>query len=812
MNTSPSGGQPRHGWFLAGLFLITLAALSVEMLDTRLLSVLTWYHLSFFAVSVAMFGMSAGAVYVYFGGDRFREDRARQSLVRASTLFALSIPLTHLANICIPLRTSMWSTTIFALGFSTLVLAVPFFLAGVVVAIALTRIPGRIGLFYAVDLLGASLGALAIIPLLEVWDITSAVIALGGVAAVGAFCFCRFARSGGIFAVFCSLALFVGAYANFNYPDYLFRLPFTKGKTIDWHLVTDEAWNVHSHIVAYNPREGQPFFWGASPKATGLKATTAKLQIDGAAGSFMTKWDGEQKSLEWVKYDVTSLPYHLKKKGDVAVIGVGGGRDILTALWGESPSVTAVEINQAFIDLLEGPMRDFARIAGRPDVQLVHDEARSYLTRVDKKFDIIQMSLIDTWAATGAGAFTLTENGLYTREAWSIFMGALKPGGLWSVTRWFTPTEVHETGRLLSLATASLLDMGVENPADHMALVACQATATLICSNEPLKKEDLATLDRLVDEYEFRIIVAPGHEAAAPLLGDIVAAKSFDALTSRIENETYDFSPPSDIRPYFFNYLKPANLFTLGLREGLGVIGKGNLMATITLLVLGVIALILVSTIILPPLMISGLPQMNAWSFLNAVLYFSGIGIGFMMIQIAFMQRFSIYLGHPTYAVAIILFSMIFFTGVGSFISDRISIETRPSWLFFLPMLVGAYVVGLIFFLQDVIDYTLPWGLQARCGVVVAIMAPLSIVLGCFFPIGMRLVKRISDDATAWMWGINGACGVLAAVIAVAVSMWAGIQVSLYVGCALYLSLIVSSRVLWSTGDRKSQVTSTDLS
>src|SRR5262249_8978903 len=153
------------------------------------------------------------------------------------------------------------------------------------------------------------------------------------------------------------------------------------------------------------------------------------------------------RSLEWVGFDVTSIPYHLRRGGTVGVIGVGGGRDILAALWARSRAITGIEMNEAFVRLLRGPLRDFSSIAKQPNVKLVHDEARSYLTRSHQRFDVLQMSLVDTWASTGAGAYTLTENGLYTLEGWRVFLDSLAPGGVFSVSRWFSPEKVSETSR-----------------------------------------------------------------------------------------------------------------------------------------------------------------------------------------------------------------------------------------------------------------------------------------------------------------------------------------------------------------------------
>ena len=233
------------------------------------------------------------------------------------------------------------------------------------------------------------------------------------------------------------------------------------------------------------------FYWGAGANAPATPATVAYAAIDGAAGTAITQWNGDPAWLDWTRYDVTAAPYHLRQ-GRAGIIGVGGGRDVLTAIAGRSTSVTGIEINKALVAALEDRYRDFARVATYPGVTLVHDEARSYLTRTPERFDVLQMSLIDTWAATGAGAFTLTENGLYTREGWRVFLGTLTPTGVFSVSRWFDPANVSETTRLVSLAVASLLDVGVQQPRASLVLITRERVATLLVSPAPFTEEDRA--------------------------------------------------------------------------------------------------------------------------------------------------------------------------------------------------------------------------------------------------------------------------------------------------------------------------------
>ncbi len=793
-----------RGWFLAGLFLTTLVTLCIEVLYTRLLSVILWYHLSFFAVSTAMFGMSAGALQVYLSAKSFEGRPTLRALSRLGVLFALSVPLSHLIPlvILVPSKQATVSTmTLAALVVMTIAVAVPFFLSGMLVAIALTRVPGRIGLTYAVDLIGAALGTLLVIPLLDGSNISSAFFLCGTLAAAGALCFrlsagSRFSPATALAA----LAMAGIAFANERASDPL-RVWLPKGSLIPLQEETEEFWNIHSQVTLSRDLKDVPHFWGAGKGASAFRAQTMGMAIDGLAGTVMTKWDGELGSLEWSEYDVTALPYHLRAGGDAAVIGVGGGRDILTALRFGCRSVRGIEINDILLDLLRGPLRDFTRLAGRADVTLVHDEARSYLTRTEDRFDVLQMSLIDTWASTGAGAMTLTENGLYTREAWEVFLRVLKPGGIFGVSRWYDPESVSETSRLVSLAASALLARGVATPAEHLALVARNRAATLVLSTSPLSPQDVQRIRATAERFEFKIVFAPGSPAADPQLASIVSSGSEGALARATEHELYDFSPPTDERPFFFNQLKLGGaLKTRSWAQSLGVV-SGNLRATTTLAVLFAVSALLVAGVILVPLLASGMPRMDAQSFALSLWYFAAIGLGYMLVQIPSMQRFSVYLGHPVYAVVVILFSMILATGIGSWFSDRMSVDSSPRLVRVLPLAMGAAILAFTSVIQPLIEATIGFGLLARALVVVALVAPVAFLLGFGFPLGLRLVRRISPAALPWMWGVNGACGVFAAVLSVAVSMTWGIHANLYAATALYGSLVLAAPVLWRRGE-----------
>jgi len=799
LGTTTAEGMSRS--FLAGLFFITSATLLLEILNTRLLSVVTWYHLSFFAVSMAMFGMAAGALWVYLKPQKFPREDALSSLYRYSILFALSTLICHLIILFTPLSTlGGWdAANFFKMTLITLAVAIPFAFSGVVITVALTQVPGNSGLIYAVDLVGAALGSLACLALLSVLDISSATIA-STVVTVLAILFFQRAKTGRSDLRWVALAvvLAIGAFANSQFTSGL-RVFYPKGNEISYSDQTIEYWTIHGQILL-SPAEERvgPFYWGAgagAPVIEGMKLQG--LVIDGEAGTAVTQWDGNREGLEWPRFDVTSLPYHLRKEGNVAVIGVGGGRDILTALWAKSKHITGIEINGAILDILQDRRRDFVSLDQQPEVEFVHDEARSFLTRSDETYDVIQMSLIDTWAATGAGAFTLSENGLYTVEGWQIFFDKLAPNGLLSVSRWYSPEALSETNRLISLAAMSLLEQGVDNPGEHAVLVARNTVATLLVSPTPFSDADLDQIESVAAEMAFTVLHSPRQESSERLIRDALASKSSAQLEAATQHEFLDFSPPLDSRPYFFNILKPSALLSTDAELGeLGIVAGGNLLATYTLMLLCLLAFIGVTLVIGVPLLLSGKPQLPKGVFGSGLLYFACIGTGFMMVQIPLIQRFSVYLGHPVYAVSVLLFSMIIAAGLGSSLSDRIAVERDRRWTFVLPLTIVAMIIALYLLSGPIIQATIDQGLLVRCLIVILLVAAAALPMGMCFPLGLRLFRQYSDDCLPWLWGVNGATGVLASVLAVAISMWSGINSSLLVAIGCYALLIVPARAL----------------
>jgi hypothetical protein len=400
------------------------------------------------------------------------------------------------------------------------------------------------------------------------------------------------------------------------------------------------------------------------------------------------------------------------------------------------------------------------------------------------------MSLVDTWAATGAGAFSLSENGLYTTQGWHHFLSALTPNGILTVSRWFNPKDITETGRLISLAAAALREEGIERPQDHLFLARSErpGLATLIVAKSPFTADEVARLRARVAGLQFNVMLSPDRDDPSSALAQIIDARTPEALAALSARLHRDLSVTTDDRPFFFNQLNaldPASI-RLAAVSGEGIL-RGNLLATVTLLIIvGLSGLLVLFTMIFPALpAVRQAPAVLAWF---GSLYFLLIGLGFMFVEIGLIQRLGTFLGHPVYALAIGLFGIILSTGIGSLASEQMPLGSGPRIIIWA-CLLGLYLLLLPFWFPRVIAAFEGGSLLVRAVVALAAIGPPGALMGFGFPTGMRLVNAIDTRPTPWFWAINGSAGVLAAGTAVATSVAFSIDVSLWVGASCYLLL-----------------------
>jgi spermidine synthase len=777
-----------------GLFFTTLTTLMYEVLLTRIFSVTMWYHFAFVAVSVALFGMTVGALLVYLSPQRFPHERTKERLSQASLLFSITIVLSFMTQLAIPFDPDWSVTGVYSAAFTYLVISVPFIFSGIVVSLVLTRFAHQVSRLYSADLVGAALGTITLIWLLDrLEDGPSAVLAVAALAAVGALFFAWGARRTSSMALAAAgvLVLFgltagnaVAAHNN----DQFLRVTWAKGQSEPTPLF--ERWNSFSRIiVGGDPTESsEPWGWGlSSTLPDDIKVRQLVLSIDASAGTVLTAYDGTLGSIYHLKYDVTNLVHYIRPDADVFVIGSGGGRDVLSALAFDQRSVTAVEVNGDILEAVNGEFGDFTgHLDRRPGVRFVNDEARSYLARSDESFDIVQLALTDTWAATAAGAFALSENSLYTVDAWKIFFDRLSDDGVLSVSRWYTGPRPMEAYRLTSLAAETLREVGIDRPAGHLLMVRSPVNAlgfgvgTLLLSKEPFSAADVARIEQIADLMRFEVVLAPGYVGSDSTFAMIADSTDVDSLPLGFP---MDISAPTDDRPFFFQMIRLQDVFDTSLYSGRDtrfVTRPVLVLFSLSLAVIGLTALC-----ILFPLA-RATSRQTLRGMLPLIMFFSSIGLGFMLLEISQLQRLTIFLGHPTYALSVVLFSLLLASGVGSLATERlVNPGLRPSLLLPFGVLLAVLVVSG-FVTPAAVGHFEAATTPVRILTSALILAPMGLVMGMPFPIGMKVASLKADAPTPFLWGINGATSVCASVLAIAIALGWGISTAFWVGCVSY--------------------------
>jgi hypothetical protein len=813
---------PQRRPFLIGVFLITFAVLVFQVVQTRILSVVAWYYLAFFAICVAMLGMTAGAVWVYVRRARLAPDALSTLLSDSALLTAVAMPGSMLMQFSLVTTLTPVATSLVAFALSMAAMTVPYFFAGITVSLALTRSPYPVSQVYGVDLLGAALGCAAVVGLLEVIDGPSAIFVAGLLAALASLAFLRAApprerealaqrgrwRRPGTAILALLVVIPLNAVSSSG-----FKPLFVKGSLDGDGSERTERWNSYSRIVADRPSPRPPVLWGPSPLLDrNLVVQQADLNIDGAAGTSMYHFDGTPQSIDFLRYDLVNLAYSLPGITKAAVVGVGGGRDVMSAHLFGVKDITGIEINRIFVDLLtRDPFySSYANVSAIPGLTLHIDDARSWFAASRASFDLIQMSMIDTWAATSAGAFSLSENGLYTLEGWRAFVGRLNDDGIFTVSRWYARGDVNEAGRMVALALATMMDRGVAEPRRHVFVAHADHIATLVLSKSPLTPARLERLQGETTRLGFHVLVAPDVEPQSDILRRMVAARDIDGLNAVARTSSLDLSVTTDKRPFFFNQLRfrdiPRLVLGSGDGPGFNLLGNkrrdgagagvlaGNLNASITLvLILWLALLAALATIVLP--LRAAARAAPRRLIVAGSLYFSLIGMGFMFAEISLLQFFGVFLGHPTYAMGVCLFSLILSSGLGSLASGRFPLDRRSRFAAW-GLAVGGYFLLAQWQLTHVFAATTAMSLAARVMICLAVVMPVGFLMGFAFPSGMRMVERIDEEPTPWFWGINGATGVLASVLAVMIGISAGINVTMIAAALCYLALIPTARIL----------------
>ena len=796
--------EPRGATYI-GLFFVALATLMFEILLTRIFSVTMLYHFAFVALSVAMFGMTAGALLVYLAPRLFPAGRLNHRLALAAVAFPIVMVLSFMTQLSIPFRVHPSIVAIYAIVLTYAVIALPFAVSGVAVCLALTGFPRAVSRLYAADLAGAALGCIMLIVVLDWSDGPTAVLWIAFLASLGGLAFSAAAESRRLRGIAVASAAIIGISAAAHTVMVwqgrpVFRILYTKASAAIETLPLYDKWNSYSRVrVTGDPNYLSPVQgWGLSPLVPQTRLHQLQLDIDVWAGTVMTKYDGDPRTVEHLKYDVTNIAYYLRSQHDALVIGAGGGRDVLSALIFGARSVTAVDINKDIIRTVNGRFGDFTGHLDRdPRVRFVNDEARSFVARSPSRFGSIQISLIDTWAATAAGAFVLGENSLYTVEAWTTFLRHLADDGVLTVSRWYFHSRPAEMYRTTTLAVEALRNVGVTDPRRHIAIVrnmrpftysrsdSPDGVGNILVSRRPFTDAELDTLEREAARLKFDVAFSP-RAAADETFTRLTQPEGLDAF---LAGYPINIVAPTDDSPFFFNMLRLRDFARRSLLD-FGNLSH-NMKAVATLGVLLMTVGVLTAICILLPLWLTRYSVLLTGSG-PLLFFFIAIGLGFMLIETSQMQRLIIALGHPTYGLSVVLFAMLLSSGFGSYLTANVDPQSASAAgrtrLIALVVVLAAF--GLI--TPAVARWSEPMTTAIRILAAVVLLFPAGMFMGMAFPLGMKLAATRAQELTPWLWGLNGAASVLASVLSVCIALTWSISTAFWVGWLCYLMALVT--------------------
>jgi len=776
-----------------GLLLVTAGTLMQEVLLTRVFSVTMWYHFAFLAVSLAMFGMTIGALAVYLRPEAFVGLRLRKEITAAAALFSISAALSILIHLNVPLELHRSVSGFASLAFNYLLMAAPFFFSGVCVCAVLTGFPDRISSLYATDLVGAALGCVVVLFSLSAAGVAGSVFAVGLSGAAAAWCFAADAgllpaRRTALWLGAAFLLFVAGNSIAGLRGESLFRLRWAKGRAQSRPLF--EKWNSFSRVAVWGDPNRPIFRLGEGISPTykpDRPMRVLPLTIDENAETDLIDFEGDWSRLNFLRYDVKNLCYWVRPRGKVFIIGAGGGRDVLSAMLFGAQSVRALEVNPAVLDALLHRFGDFAGHLDRyPGVTFVNDEARSYIARDREKYDVIEASFVDTWAATAAGGLALTENSLYTVDAWKLFLSRLNPRGVLSFSRWYIPNPPGEVYRLVSLAAAALRETGVPDPRAHIVVVANRpldgsvGAATILVSPSSFSPADLAQIEQVAARMKFTILVSP-PTASDPVFAELAGGEYRGGAAAQLP---LNLAPPTDDNPFFFSMISFPKALDRHLWSSTGTLVFNMVGVYLLEALLAVVVLLTLACIFLPLVWRRG--QEIRMAAAPHLVYFAAIGLGFMLIEMSAMERLVVFLGSPTYTLSVVLFTVLLASGLGSYSTRAVPIASggRAVVLRLLFLIATLLVCGLLG--ARLIAAFAASGTLLRAGVAVAWLFPMAFFMGMAFPLGFRLVALDSPALTPWMWGINGAASVVSSVLAVAIAMEYSISSGFWVGVASY--------------------------
>lgn len=819
MASSASNGPRAASWPLyVGFLATTCSMLLVQQFLTRAFSIQFNSGLAFLAISTTFLGLGAAGVALAVFPRWFDQQRTTRMLPWLAVAYAISLVLGFACEVAVDRAAQHAATGAEPLSaqvqrvlVGSMFLLPSMFLVGLVIALVLRANSDRVGKLYGADLAGGGLGCLLVLPLMDWIGGDQGVFAIGALASIGALLLAHaHAAKGARVAAFAfllaSLAL---PFANRG----LALVDLQSHRTVlgavdDWVLDDAELardWNAISRL-SFFPTKGDGQIY---------------VRIDSSCQTTIPSKD-PQRTKEYVaRTNFERLPFVLDRHRRCLEIGAGGGRGMLLAKELGAERVTGVEINPGIVEAALGrfPGYGMDEIVRDERYALRNGEGRSYVRGTDEKFDSLTITFIQTGVASGSAAFALSEANLFTVDAFVEFVGKLEQDGVFYVYR-------HggvECLRLVSMVEAAMARLGIADWRSHIYLARNALNEVmLLVGRSPLRADEIQKLDAACAELSLEVLFAPGAREQLPenrfpaaiasmrSRGELSMKNAVTAWKQMAHEQGHepiersyiraadlaafrrdflvDIDAPTDDRPYFF-FTGIGKLRDYGLY--FDPAGTGLLGGTVVMLFwmgCGFAALI-VALIVLPLLLRRRDMTTQSRGGLLVVAYFSALGMGYIAVQISFIQRFTMFLGHPVYAVSVVLLAFLVSSGAGSFCSDRLFATGRLTFGRLSLALTTLLLIGDSRLPELFASAALAWPIGAKIALSIAAIAVLAFPMGMFFPQGIRLVERIAPDHVPWAWGANSAASVLGSIAALVLAIHAGFTAVAGFAALVYLGI-----------------------
>jgi spermidine synthase len=788
---------------LAAVSLLSAAAIAYEILLTRLFAIALWHHFVYMIISLALLGYGASGTLLVFVKHRLLP-RLGVSFAMFAALFGVTAIGCYVLARRLPFNPLEviwdWRQQLY-LAAMYLLLAVPFFAAASAIALSLSAWPGRIGVIYRADLMGASAGALSIV---------AAMFALppeGCLRVIAAIAFGSAALSmlGDGWRRAALGLVVLAAPAALAWPEVWLTPMLSPYKSLslalnvpDAHVVAERSGPLGRLTVIESPRVPLRVAPGLSLATTLAPPAQLGVFTDGEGMSAITHFTDDLAPLSYLDQQTTALPYHLLDRPTTLVLGAGGGADVLQALYHRASRIDAVELNAQLAELVRRDFGDFSgHIYEHPGVALHVSEARSFVEASHARWDLIYVALLDSFAVSAAGVQALSESPIYTIEALQAYLDHLAPGGLLAITRWLG-NPPRDTLKLLATAIAALESSDVIRPGERLVLLHSWNTATLLVKNDPFSREEITKLRGFAAERQFDLAWYPGihgdeanryNRMPPPTLFDAAVALLGPARSTFIANYEFDIRPATDDRPFFFKFFRWKLLPQLATLHGQGALVFVDAGYLVVLLALLQAVAAAAALILLPLMSLRRGEQRDASSGrMRVALYFLLIGVAFLFVEISFIERFSLFLGHPLSAIAVTLAGFLVSAGLGSGVSKHAAARWRRRAIVLVAGAIVTLGVAYAVLLPLVFAGLMGSPLIVKCAVAVGLIVPLGFAMGLPFPLGLSCVSKSAPALLPWAWGINGCASVVAAVMASLLAIHFGFTTVLAIALVLYLA------------------------